>query len=147
MHNIHQVQIIRLAIQRQKDKYLSELAKVNFSMRKKMATINKMIEYQKDYFDPKNLVVSRETPALSKNFYAFASKIDGVISQAEMEMITLKNTQESILQTLSKITKKIELMKVFENRLLAEEIKRFDKLEQMTIDDLSSTMHLRGYHE
>lgn len=147
MKNIQQIKLIHDALLKEKEKYSFELTKVNNSIEKKSYSILRMLSYRKDYFNPNNLKLTHATPALNKNFYSFAKKIDEVLKQAEDDLAKMKAARESIFQKINEINKKIDLMDLFENRLKNEAESKADKLEQLMLDDISTTRHLRGDYD
>lgn len=147
MKNIHQIQLIKQALVKDKKKYSFELSKIINSIEKKSYSILRMVSYQKEYSNSKNLQLTRRTPALNKNLSAFSNKISDVIIQAETELKNMQNTRDSILHTIAEINKKIDLMDVFEDRSNQLALKKQEKIEQTMLDDLVSTKHLRDDYE
>lgn len=147
MKNIHQVQLIKEALTKEKKKHSLELTKINNSIEKKSYSILRMVAYQKDYANSNNLQLTHSTPALSKNLSAFSKKINDVIKQAEVELNQMKNIRDSILHIVSELDKKIDLMEVFEQRSKVIELNRLEKTEQNMLDDIVSTNHLRNDYE
>lgn len=147
MRDIRQIQLISKALIKEKEKNLHELAKINLSIEKKIATITKMEIYQKEYANSENLTLSRCVPALNKNLYLFSKTIADVIYQAEIEVINMKKIRASLLSSIEEIDNKINLMNVFDDRIKREAQTKADKLEQTGLDDLSSIRHIRGNHE
>ncbi len=147
MRDISQIQVITGALSKEKDKYLHELGRINASIEKKIATINKMQAYQNEYDNSENLQLSRTVPALNQNIYMFSKVVFDVICQAETEVVSLKKIKDSLLETIKKIDNKIDLMNHFNDRLKFENKARSDKLEQSLLDDLVATERSRGGHE
>ena len=100
MRDISQIQVITGALSKEKDKYLHELGRINASIEKKIATINKMQAYQNEYDNSENLQLSRTVPALNQNIYMFSKVVFDVICQAETEVVSLKKIKSKYLHVL-----------------------------------------------
>lgn len=146
MNDMRQIQVIIKAFTKEKEKYLFELSKINLAIERKSDSIQKMLAYKKDYFNDNNLTVSKAIPALIKNFHSFMKKIDIAIKQADDDLVILKRAKQALLDRIGEIDKKLELMNLFADRIKAEMILKEEKSEQSMMDDVVSTLHLRGEH-
>lgn len=147
MDNIKQIQVVSKALNKEKDKFLFELARTLNLIEKKHSLIKKMSDYLKDYFDESNLQKSKLVPTLAKNLNSFSLQIENVIAQTEGEIVRLKRSSEVLMSKVQRIDQKINVMDVFANRIKSAKLYKAEKLEQSSIDDISSTKHLRGFDE
>lgn len=147
MRDARQIKLIADALTKQKENYLRELARIMTSMQKKISTIAKMQDYQREYANSTRLHLTHATPSLNKNLQAFIQKIVGVIEQAEKEVVGLKKMQNSLLETIAKLDKKIKLMDIFAARVVATKQYQANCNEQRMLDDLALLKHIRGQHE
>jgi flagellar biosynthesis chaperone FliJ len=143
MQNLQQVKTIHKALELEKNKILSELAKLNDRINKKSATITKISAYQKEYANGENLQTSLITPLLHKNLYSFSKKILAIIAKEEIELNILKSQREVINQRVMKIDLKIKIMGHFEARVLKKIATLQERSEQCMLDDLVSTKDMR----
>src|SRR5690348_106206 len=105
MQDIRQIKIINQSLNKEREKYLFELTKVNASIAKKVETINKMLAYHDEYYKSENLKLTHTTPALNKNLDLFAKKIKVVVKQAEDDVKRMNTAKETILSKLEAIDK------------------------------------------
>lgn len=143
MKDIRQIKLIAGSLQKQKDKYVFELAKVNKNIENKILLVNKMIAYQKDYFNVENLKLSRTIPGLNNNIDRFVNKIESVIEQTRQEISQLKRIRESLLGTIQQFDKKLDLMDIFEDKSKKALKMKDDRNEQKLADDIVATIELR----
>ena len=143
MNDIHQIELITNSLLKEKEKYLFELEKINTSIKNKLSMIDKMKSYQDDYLNNSNLMLSKSIPVLHKNINFFVKRINVVISQAESEISSLGKMKISILESVEKINRKIDLMDVFAKKSKSALKMQEEKREQNTLDDLSSTIKQR----
>ena len=146
MNDMRQIQVLLKAFTKEKEKYLFELSKINMAIEKKSDLILKMQTYKQDYFNENNLTVSKAIPALIKNFHLFMKKLELAVKQAEDDLVILKRAKQAILERISEIDKKMELMNLFAEKIKKGMILKEEKTEQSMIDDVVSTVHLRGEH-
>lgn len=147
MNDIKQIRLIIGSLQKDKERYLRELSAFNSAIFNKESMIAKMQDYQNDYLNNYNLKLSKSIPGLHQNITMFVKKIALVISQAEQEVCAIDNMKKQTLTRLQDIDKKIELMKVFEEKQLITLKKEEDKQEQAALDDLASNMDKREEYE
>lgn len=147
MDDLRQIKAINKAFHKQREKYMFELSKTNKLIQKKTMLIQKMTGYMNEYFNNTSLKMSRSMPSLFNNLNLFIKQIDKVIIDTEREKEILKKSKDSIIKMIVKSDQKIKLMDHFEDRVVKEQIYKQDKVEQLMIDDISSTKHLRGNYE
>jgi len=144
MKNLNQIQVIQNALSKEKEKYFHELTNVLKNIEKKMMTISRMIVYQNEYANTDNLKLSKSIPSLTKNLYAFSGKIADLIQKAEIEIVNMKKTKETILQSIEQLENKKKLMNIFEEKAKKEIFLQAEKQEQAIADDLVSMKHAGG---
>lgn len=147
MKNARQIQLIHKTLTKEKDGFLFELGKLNKTINNKLASIQRMIAYEKEYLQGDNLKLSKTKPALSKNLQSFTKQINDVVKQAQYELDTMHKTQTFLHKQIEEIDKKIELMKVFNDRIKVNLVTKANKAEQTLLDDLAGILHLRGDHD
>jgi flagellar biosynthesis chaperone FliJ len=144
MKDIKQVKLITKALEKEKEKYVFEFGIAITAIERKKVLINQMIVYLKEYAVDGKLDLSRSIPALHKNLVLFSQQIEDVISKTEVEMDKLSKSKEIIAKKIEKVDQKITLMNNFEEQIKKANFEKSEKLEQSTLDDLSSIKHLRG---
>lgn len=147
MKNLHHVQLLSKAFHIEKQKYLAELMKINKFIEKKIASINKIIAYQQEYAQGKNLKISKSIPTLYNNFILFLMKLQKLIHAEEQEIEKLKKDCQVILEKLTKVEQKIKIMLQFEEKIQQQVIYKAEIREQYILDDLSANKFTRGDHE
>lgn len=143
MQDLRQIQLLGTVFTKERDKYLTELEKINKTIANKLALINKMSGYLDDYSNQDTLKISRSVSSLTKNILLFSRKISLVISQTEVEIDRLKKTREGVVAKIEASEKKIDLMAVFEDQVKQKMRVRSEKIEQTTLDDLAVTKSMR----
>lgn len=143
MQDLRQIQLLGTVFTKERDKYLTELEKINKTIANKLALINKMSGYLDDYSNQDTLKISRSVSSLTKNILLFSRKISLVISQTEVEIDRLKKAREGVIAKIEASEKKIDLMAVFEDQVKQKMRVRSEKIEQTTLDDLSVTKSMR----
>ncbi|MDR3476546.1 MAG: hypothetical protein P4M14_00765 [Gammaproteobacteria bacterium] len=146
MENLKNIQIIKKSYDLERKKFVFEMHKVNNLIARREATIQKITAYKKEYTHQDNLKLSKSIPALSKNIDMFTAKIDGIIDIEKVEIEKLMKIKSSIISKIASIDHKIKLMGHFEEKAKAAKALKIEKSEQTSLDDLSSTMRLRGSH-
>lgn len=143
MKDIHQVLLIKKALEKQKEKIFLELAKINAVITHKNNLIHKMKIYLIEYRNEKRFELSKSVPGLFINLNHFTDQIESVIVKTEIEIDQLKIRRKVVADKLIKLDQKIDLMKIFISRNDKMLRQKEDRLEQVLIDDISATRHLR----
>lgn len=147
MKDIRQIKVISQAFDNEKEKFLSELVKVNDVINKKLAVIKKMHFYLEEYNNADRLKISRSVPVLNQNLDAFTAKIKGVIRSEENEIKKMQQIRETLLASIGEVDKKIQLMNIFENRHNVEVSRKDDKNAQRAMDDVMLNKVTRNENE
>jgi flagellar biosynthesis chaperone FliJ len=143
MQNLQQIKTIHKALELERHRILSELAKLNDRINKKSANITKISAYQKEYANGENLQTSLITPLLHKNLYSFSKKILVIIAKEESELNILKSQRDGINQRVMKMDLKIKIIEHFEARVLKKALTLQERSEQSMLDDLASIKSMR----
>ena len=144
MKNIKQIELIQKALAKEKDKHISDLAKLVKYIDNKIENIRRMTMYQNEYDHSENLQLTKSVPVLNKNLCVFSGKISEMIVQTEIELAGLERSKLSLLQLIEKVENKIRIMDIFEDRARLEAFMQADRQEQNMIDDLTSIKHTQG---
>lgn len=147
MKNLHQVQLLSKVFHNEKQKYLSELVKINKFIDKKIASINKIIAYQQEYAQGKSLKISKSIPALYNNFILFLMKLQKLIHIEEQEIEKLNKDRQVILEKFANVEQKMKIMLQFEEKIQQQNLYKAEKREQLMLDDLSANKFSRGDYE
>lgn len=147
MKDLQQVRMIAKALEKEKEKYMNELFRLNTTIDKKSNLVEKMSSYLKDYYRDDNLKVTKSHPTLLVNFDNFAKQIQDVIARTKTEIKMLLKSQEILLGKIQNSDQKIKLMNVFEEKIIKENQLHASRAEQSAIDDLSSIKSSRGVYE
>jgi len=147
MKDINQIKLLVDAFTKKKDKYMLELSKINNQISSKESMIEKMKFYKNEYINGDKLIISKSIPGLNKNIDLFVDKIDVVIKQSESEVLESKKIKNKLLETINNYDKKINLMNHFEEKVLIDLKIKEDKYDQLTVDNLVSTINEREDHE
>ncbi len=140
MKDPHQIKVITDSLNKEKEKYMHELMRINSLLTNKQSMAEKMQLYLNDYLNNKNLTVSKSIPGLHNNITQFVKKMNSVINQAEFEVETILQIRTSVLEIIEKINQKIDLMNIFDKKVKVDQIKKNEKQEQNVIDDLAATL-------
>lgn len=143
MSDIKQIKTIAKKLNKEKEKYLSELMRLNLSITNKKNMVIKIQSYQHEYVNSNNLTLSKSIPALNKNIGLFVRKMEIIRSQAQLEIDSLVKIRDKMLETIGNIDRKIDLMNKFESKYLVELNKNLEKQEQTMIDDIATTLEGR----
>jgi flagellar biosynthesis chaperone FliJ len=146
MENLKNIKIIKKSYDLDRQKFVYEIHKVNNLIARREATIQKITSYKKEYTNDDNLQLSKSIPVLSKNIDLFTAKIDAIIDAEKVEIEKLHRIKSSIMTKIVSLDDKIKLMGHFEDKANATKALKMEKADQTSLDDLSSTMHLRGSH-
>jgi flagellar export protein FliJ len=116
MKNIRHLKIIKRFLLHEKDKYLSELAKVQAMITKKSNSIEKISAYRQEYDKKNNLLLSRVIPALSLNLEFFINEINTMIEKDKNELYKLRVIQSTIINKNEKINNQLAYIEKCEAR-------------------------------
>lgn len=147
MKNLNQVQLIENALNKEREKLLMELSRINTYLNKKIESIKKVVAYQKEYAEGVHLNATRSIPMLHKNLDFFSNKMKDIIIVEEREIQKLKTIQQNKLKEIELIDNKVKLMSAFSESILSEMAVKLESAEQSGIDDLSATKQSRGDYE
>lgn len=138
MKSLRQIEIITKILDAERDKHLAEIGRLNDAITKKIANIQRIQSYQKEYSDSNNLRLSRTVPILSQNLESFTMKIADLIAKEYLEIDKFNQAKERVMKALNVIDGKISVMNNFANRIKNEMETQANKQEQAIIDDLSN---------
>ncbi len=110
MKNINQIKAINKTLEKEKDKFLHELSKVNLNIQRRINNIKKVMEYQNEYNHGDNFKLTKSIPALNKNLIKFSNNIQTMIHKEEYELNRLNDIKQKILYQIDKLNKKIQAM-------------------------------------
>lgn len=147
MENLKQIGLISKALNKQRERYLFEISKVNSLIKLKQDLVVKMISYLSEYVADGHLSSTKSNPALLKNFEAFLQQIHAVIVKTENEIQDLIKLRADWLSKLQASDGKISVMDHFEDRTIKRNNEKQSKHEQLTIDDMSLVKHMRSKNE
>lgn len=147
MKNLKQVEMIRNVLDKEREKLLLELSKINIYLNKKVSALQKVLAYQKEYAEGKHLNNTRSIPMLSKNLDTFSNKIKTIIINEEKEIEKLVHGQKKKLQEIESVDSKVRLMSVFSESIISEMLLKMEHIEQSSMDDLSANKKSRGGYE
>lgn len=138
MQDLHQLQLIIKALEIERNKSLREVGAMNKNIAYKRSLSAKMTNYLAEYQNSNNLNLSRTIPSLNKNIYTFSKQIEAVIEKTAVELAQLMKMREVMMEKYAKINSKLDLMRIFEEKLMNEANKKVERLEQVTQDDLAA---------
>lgn len=144
MKNIRQIEIINRVLENKRKKHLLEISRLNRFIDTKLGNIKKILSYQSEYTDEARLKLTRTVPSLSNNLESFTQKMTDIINTEQIEIQKLNDNKRSIMAELEKIDGKISVVKNFEKQVKLEKQQKIEQIEQLLIDDLSSTKKSRG---
>jgi len=146
MKNIAQIKVINNALGKERDKFMSELVKVNAYLENKMATLKKFTDLR-EYAESESFSLSRSVPALSRNMNSFSQRLQEIILAEEKEVEKLVKLKNEKIKNIEEVDRKMKAMDHFEATAVAEQREKFEKTEQSSIDELNSIKHTRGDYE
>lgn len=147
MKNLHHIQIIRSALNKQKEKIELDIARINRMIKNKKMSIKKMLSYQNEYSDEKKFTLSKCVPLLNKNLDTFKRKLNNIIIAEEHEIDQLMKIRASKMEEAEKIHQKIQVMDGFKEKKEKELVYEAEKSEQVNQDEMSSEAHKRKDHD
>lgn len=147
MKNLQQIKVIHAALNKEKDKILSEVDKINVLIKNKKESIKKILSYQGEYSDEKKFILSKSIPILNKNLNTFKGKLNTIILNEENEIEKLVKIRAEKFSEIEKIDRKLELMDGFKERREGELAYEMQQADQAESDELSSAKHIRKNHE
>lgn len=147
MENIHQIKTIYTALQKEKERWTFELAKLTSMIEKKLYLIDKMLSYQQEYSEKDKLEISKSHPLLYKNLDMFHKKMLEALFNAETELEKLNSSKKLLLEKILTLDQKMKLMDVFETRVNENEKATAERLEQLISSDLTINKYSRGNHD
>lgn len=147
MHDIKQITIILKGLRKERERIMSEIARIGLNIDKKKSLIQKMFSYVKEYHQDGNFQKTKSSAMLLKNLDSFSGQIHDVIMQTEVEIESLVKNREIILNRMVKADQKIKAMELFENRFRHNEFVKDEKIEQMALDESTLIKRSRGLNE
>ncbi len=147
MKNIAQIKVINNALSKERDRFMSELVKVNAYLENKMTTLKKFTDYLREYADSESFSLSRSVPALSRNMNSFSQRIQEIIMAEEKEVEKLVKLKNEKIKNIEELDRKMKAMDHFEATAMTEKREKSEKSEQSNIDELNSIKHTRGDYE
>lgn len=147
MKNLQQIKVIHTALNKEKDKILSEVGKINILIKNKKESIKKILSYQGEYADEKKFLLSKSIPILNKNLNTFKGKLNNIILNEENEIEKLIKIRAEKFIKIEEIDRKLELMDGFKVRREGELAYELQQLDQAESDELSSAKQIRESHE
>ncbi len=100
MKNIAQIKVINNALGKERDKFMSELVKVNAYLETKMTTLKKFTDYLREYSESESYSLSRSVPALSRNMNSFSLRLQQIIMAEEKEIEKLVNLKNEKIKNI-----------------------------------------------
>lgn len=147
MQDLHQIEVIKKALEKERERYIFDLAKQNEMIAKKVHLTQKMSSYLSEYTNDKNFKMSKSIPSLYINLNSFSHQIEDVIEKTEIEITHLKKSTMILFGKIEKIDQKIKLMDVFSDRIVQAKILKNEKREQLALDDLAAIKQIRGSYD
>jgi len=147
MKNIAQIKVINNALNKEREKFLFELARINLFIENKLNTLRKFMDYMRDYTEGESFNLSRSIPSLNRNLNSFSTKIQQIILMEEKEIERLLYLKGQKLKNIAEIEQKIKVMDHFEDVAITERHVRMENHEQSSMDELNSIKHTRGDYE
>lgn len=147
MKDLKQIKSVIMALEKDRERRLGEILRINAYIKKKMDMVTKMENYQKDYESGQQFDVTKSIPTLHKNLNAFINKIRTIIKAEEVEIEKLNQHKKVKLDELQKLDQKIQMIEHFKETAKQEKIMKSEVSEQLVLDDLSSIKHSRGDNE
>lgn len=147
MRSLRQIKVINQALDKERERYLRELGMIVKTIEKKQSLIQRMADYRREYFADGNLMLTKAVPTLNKNLDLFDKKMEAIIQQTESEVLQFQKSKEAVMQKITTIDSKIQLMELFKIRIHQKTLVRADKQEQRMLDDLSTIKNVRDDNE
>jgi flagellar biosynthesis chaperone FliJ len=143
MKDNKQISIIITALDKQRERYLSELARINLIIKNKEILIKKMHLYINEYQRNDQLNLSKSIPIFFNNFNMFIHKIENVIAQTHTEVNQHLLMRKNAIEQIKILENKIKIMSIFSQRIIEEKLLQMEKSEQLTLDDIVAVKHLK----
>lgn len=147
MKDIRQIQLINKQLNNELSKQMGLLVKINSMLDQKNLSHEKMKGYLDEYLNSKKLDLTRVTPGLNKNIHLFISKLNEILQQSEEEIKTLNGSRQLIIEKITLLEKKIDVMNQYESDIQIQIRKKQDKMEQAVVDDMVATIDIRKENE